>query len=283
MIIPIMKKVILFCTGMLLFGNFGLQGQVLDIVGVAKAGSFQMGTVKMVPAGSGFKSIRFENNDEILAEFNASFDIEPPAFKIGKITIGNIDILNPTGLPNHLFFNQGNASILALSRTQASILADRFDINGLLSANRGLTIGQGVQPFSVWKIDPAPTTGTLEFFLNGALKARINTSGTYSVLSDIRFKSAIEDLNPALEKVLKLSAKSYVFKDAPDADRSIGFIAQEVAELFPQLVEGDPTKEGILSLDYSGFGVLAIKAIQEQQVIINKLEQRLSELERQMK
>jgi hypothetical protein len=146
----------------------------------------------MVPAGSGFKSIRLENNDEIPAEFNASFDIEPPAFKIGKITIGNVDILNPIGLPNHLFFNQGGASILAISRTQASILADRFDINGLLSANRGLTIGQGVQPFSTWKIAPAPATGTLEFFLNGALKARINTSGTYSVLSDIRFKAAIE-------------------------------------------------------------------------------------------
>jgi hypothetical protein len=86
-------------------------------------------------------------------------------------------------------------------------------------------------------------------------------------------------LNPALAKVLKLRPKSYVFKDARDADRSIGFIAQEVAELFPQLVEGDPSGEGILSLDYSGFAVLAIKAIQEQQEIIEKLSQRLSELE----
>lgn len=276
-----MEKVILISACLLLFSINILQSQSQDlqVFGTAKAGSYQMGMVKMIPSGAGFRSIRFENDSEVLAEFKSSFDIEPPAFKIGKISIGNIHILNPSGFPDHLFFNNGGASLFAISRTQASILADRFDINGLLSANRGLTIGQGVLPFSSWKLNPAPTTGTLEFFLNGALKARINTSGTYSALSDIRLKTSIEPLYSTLANVLTLSAKSYVFKDAPDADRSIGFIAQEVAELFPELVEGDPSGEGILSLDYSGFSVLAIKAIQEQQEIIERLEQRLDHLE----
>lgn len=238
-----------------------------------------MGAVKMIPSGAGFKSIRFENETEVLAQFNASFDAEPPALKVGKVSIGNIDIVNPIGLPNDLFFDRGVESLLHISRTQASILADRFDINGLLSANRGLNIGQNVQPFSVWSIVPAPTTGTLEFFLNGALKARINTSGTYSALSDERLKTAIEPLYPTLANVLMLSAKSYLFKDTPDAMRSIGFIAQEVAALFPELVEGDPAGEGLLSVNYSDFGIVAIKAIQEQQALINKLENRIAALE----
>ncbi len=262
-------------TGSILIG----QSQDLQVFGTIKGGSYQMGTVKMIPSGSGFKSIRFENETEVLAEFRASFDSEPPAFKIGKISIGNINIVNPIGSPDDLFFNKGVASLLHISRTQASILADRFDINGLLSANRGLTIGQGVQPFSVWSITPAPTTGTLEFFLNGVLKARINTTGTYSALSDRRAKSSIKPLYSTLTNVLMLSAKSYQYKDAPEAGRSIGFIAQEVAKLFPELVEGDPEAEDILTLKYSDFGVLAIKAIQEQQNLIKKLEERIEALE----
>lgn len=255
------------------------QSQDLQVFGTIKGGSYQMGAVKMIPSGAGFKSIRFENETEVLAQFNASFDAEPPALKVGKVSIGNIDIVNPIGLPNDLFFDRGVESLLHISRTQASILADRFDINGLLSANRGLNIGQNVQPFSVWSIVPAPTTGTLEFFLNGALKARINTSGTYSALSDERLKTAIEPLYPTLANVLMLSAKSYLFKDTPDAMRSIGFIAQEVAALFPELVEGDPAGEGLLSVNYSDFGIVAIKAIQEQQALINKLENRIAALE----
>ena len=273
-------KTICISTYLILFTLHAASGQVLDIVGTAKAGSYQMGTVKMVPAGSGFKSIRFENENEILAEFNASFDIEPPAFKIGKITIGNLDILNPVGFPDHLFFNNGGASIFSISRTVSSMLTDRFSIFGLLSVRDGVQIDQNVLPFNSWRIETAPTTGTLEFFLNDALKARINTSGTYSALSDRRMKEAILELDPALPKVLKLRAKTYFFKENPRAERSVGFIAQEVAELFPELVEGDPKGDNTLSLDYSGFGVLAIKAIQEQQSTIDRLEQRIEALER---
>jgi hypothetical protein len=277
--LSIIKKTIFFSTCLILFTINPIRSQILEITGTAKAGSYQMGTVKMVPAGTGFKSIRFENETEILAEFNASVDIEPPAFKIGKIKIGNVDILNPVGFPDHLFFNHGGASIFAINRTESSMLTDRFNVNGLLSVRQGIQIDQNVQPFSSWRIATAPTTGTLEFFLNETLKARINTSGTYSALSDRRLKASIEELYPTLPKVLRLRAKSYIFKDAPDAARSIGFIAQEVAELFPELVEGDPNGESTLSLDYSGFGVLAIKAIQEQQSIINSLEQRIETLE----
>lgn len=108
-----------FTTYLIQFTFYTSNGQVLDIMGTAKAGSDQMGTVKMVPAGSGFKSIRFESEPEILAEFNASIEIEPPAFKIGKITIGNLDILNPVGFPDHLFFSNGGASIFSISRTES--------------------------------------------------------------------------------------------------------------------------------------------------------------------
>jgi hypothetical protein len=247
-----------------------------------------MGTVKMVPAGSGFKSIRFENNDEFLAEFNASIGTAPPTFKIGQIKIGNIEMVNPTGFPDHLFFNNGNTSVLSIGLTGSSMTTAQFDIHGSVgvfhtttgSETEGLSIAQKTSPFHRWRIYTAPTTGNLEFYLDNTLKGRINASnGSYTASSDRRLKATIRELGPMLTSVLELKPKSYVFKDAPDADRSIGFIAQEVAELFPDLVQGASDSEAILGLNYGDFGVLAIKAIQEQQLIIDKLEQRISDLE----
>ena len=49
----------------------------------------------------------------------------------------------------------------------------------------------------------------------------------------------------------------------------IGFIAQEVGEIFPELLRTD--EEGVHGLAYDDFGVLAIAAIQEQQTQIDQL------------
>lgn len=279
MTIAINVKTLLAILFLYLLSYKTTSGQGLDVVGTAKAGSYQMGTVKMVPAGSGFASIRFENESEILAEFNASVGLEPPALKIGQVKIGDLSILNPSGFPKHLFFNEGGTTLFALNESESSMSTDNFRLFGLFSVSQGVRIAQNVAPFSAWQMSVAPGTGTLEFFLDGVLKARINTSGTYSALSDLRAKTAIRPLGTTLRKVLKLEAKSYAFKDAISASRSIGFISQQVATLFPELVQGDPGGEDVLTLNYSDFGVLAIKAIQEQQATINSLEQRLTDLE----
>jgi hypothetical protein len=283
-------QIALFLSACVLLLNPGtLNGQVLDIVGAAKAGSYQMGTVKMVPAGSGFKSIRFENETEVLAEFNASIGSAPPTFKVGQIKIGNIEIANPSSFfPSDLFFNVGNISVLSIGLTGSSMKTEQFDIRGSLavhhtttgSETEGLSIAQTTTPFHRWRLYTAPTTGNLEFYLDNTLKGSINaTNGGYIATSDRRLKSAIRELGPTLSSVLQLKPKSYVFKDAPDADRSIGFIAQEVAELFPDLVQSASDGEEIIGLNYGDFGVLAIKAIQEQQITIDQLEHRIADLE----
>jgi hypothetical protein len=113
-------------------------------------------------------------------------------------------------------------------------------------------------------------------------------NGQYHALSDYRFKKNITNLGNILEKVTQLKPSTYQFNQDKGYTKAIGFIAQDVAQLFPELVE---IQEGngyddLHLLDYNGFGVLAIKAIQEQQVIIQdqaskitSLEERLSELE----
>ena len=76
----------------------------------------------------------------------------------------------------------------------------------------------------------------------------------------------------------------------PSHNKSIGFIAQDVQKLFPELVAVIPDSSAgyknindLHTLDYSGFGVIAIKAIQEQQKMIDDLSGRLQLIEEQNK
>ena len=108
-----------------------------------------------------------------------------------------------------------------------------------------------------------------------------NTSGSYSGPSDRRLKKDIVELPYGLADVLKLSPKRYQFKHV--ADRlDIGLIAQDVMEVIPELVSYDE-KEDKYMMNYDGFGVLAIKAIQELSEIIEKQQVLIEELIEQNK
>jgi len=104
-------------------------------------------------------------------------------------------------------------------------------------------------------------------------------NGNYHNSSDRRLKKNIKEMGPILDKVLKLKPSYYQFKDDNRNNMDIGFIAQEVELLFPELVSSN---NELKSLCYAKFAVLAIKAIQEQQKEIEhlkRIEKRLSDLE----
>lgn len=124
--------------------------------------------------------------------------------------------------------------------------------------------------------------GNLSLYYNGNIRGTYsNSSGVYSATSDRRLKKNIKPLESILEKVLKLNPSSYIYRDDKFMTPQIGMIAQEVAPLFPELVsEPDTENASVYTLDYSGFGILAIKAIQEQQQLIQALEARIEALEK---
>ncbi len=122
------------------------------------------------------------------------------------------------------------------------------------------------------------------FLHNGQNIAAIDgDDGDYISYSDKRLKKNIQEFSPVLDKVLKLKAKKYHFIGSEDSSKnSMGFISQEVFELFPELVNfskrsaEDSTM--YLGLKYKGFSIIAIKAIQEQQVIIDDLKEEMEKL-----
>ena len=105
-----------------------------------------------------------------------------------------------------------------------------------------------------------------------------NYSGIYGSISDSRLKENIVDCSSKLEDLLKIRVVNYKLKDS-DSTKYIGVVAQELEELFPELVIEDGSQERFKSVNYSGLTIILIKAFQEQQELINNLITTLEELE----
>ncbi|MCB9248268.1 MAG: tail fiber domain-containing protein [Ignavibacteriales bacterium] len=121
--------------------------------------------------------------------------------------------------------------------------------------------------------------------INGSLEVTQGITGTISPPSDIRYKSNIKSLTNSLEKLINIRGVTYDWKveEFPKKQfnnrKQIGVIAQEVEEVFPELVHTDD--DGYKSVEYSKFTVLLIEAVKEQQKMINELKKQNSEVSTQ--
>jgi len=110
---------------------------------------------------------------------------------------------------------------------------------------------------------------------NGNVSAK-----AYFQSSDARLKKDVAEATYGLDQVLRLRPVTYKWNKAGDDQRQLGLIAQELREVVPELVHQD-ARSGLLSVNYSGLLPVMIKAVQEQQELIKRLEARVAELERE--
>jgi hypothetical protein len=109
-------------------------------------------------------------------------------------------------------------------------------------------------------------------------------NGSWAAVSDARFKQNVEELDGALDRVLALRGVTFDWRrdDFPErhfsARRGLGFIAQEVEEIYPELVITGP--DGYKSVEYAKVGPILVEAIKAQQKVIEDLTRRLERLER---
>ena len=145
-------------------------------------------------------------------------------------------------------------------------------------------------------------TGGNDSGFGGLFLSDLGYSGTFYQLSDIELKKDISSINSGIEIIKRLNPVSFYF----DIDKypylglkkevSYGFIAQELELVIPSIV-----KEKVLPVngtseqkkysnnqaelkpfkmvDYISLIPIAIEAIKEQQKIIEKLEQKVADLE----
>ena len=96
----------------------------------------------------------------------------------------------------------------------------------------------------------------------------LTVSGDVNVNSDARLKSNIVSLGSTLSKLLLIDGKSYVMNR--NGKQKIGVLAQEIQEVFPELVSEDDND--ILAVNYQGLVPVLINAIKEQNEKITRLE-----------
>ena len=136
------------------------------------------------------------------------------------------------------------------------------------------------------------SSGIILFGSGSTINASLSTAGTltargdvvaYGSPSDITLKTNITPIQDALETVTKLQGVSFTWKEDTDVNRmvgikdDIGFIAQEVQEVLPELVRKNDN--GLLSLRDKGITALLVEAIKELKAQNDALLARIEQLE----
>ena len=138
--------------------------------------------------------------------------------------------------------------------------------DGLIGGTGGLTFSRSTN----WKI--MHTGSHLSFVEQNVRRAYIETgTGNYVTVSDQRQKKELAPLGAVLPGVMQLQPVQFHFLgQSSSAANNYGFLAQDVARVFPELAR--TAEDGEMGLAYADFGVLAIASIQEQQAQIEALQ-----------
>ena len=102
----------------------------------------------------------------------------------------------------------------------------------------------------------------------------LTVSGDVVISSDARLKSNIESLGSTLPKLLQIDGKSYEIK----GKQKIGVLAQEIKEVFPELVSEDDNE--MLAVNYQGLVPVLINALKEQDAKMKEHEKKINRLEK---
>jgi hypothetical protein len=186
--------------------------------------------------------------------------------------------------------------------------ASRSDAGTLIQASSSSGAGSGIINFFSSLPSSADNTNCSHFqgTTQGINSWRLYGNGSSSWTSDSRLKRDIETTRDGyIDDVKKLRVVKYKWKNDPNSSLELGLIAQEVETIFPSLVVedknsvgdeilynkedeipngkkvGDVKIEGTTykSVKYSVLPMILLKAIQEQQTIIEDLKSRIEALE----
>ncbi len=253
---------------------------------------------------NGHVGINNENPDEeLVIGDNLGSGWVIPAATIGNSSGGAIQVGNPT---THLSIDSGSggfdrARIIAsdangydkgnieMRTRQLSVgispgvdATNPYPLRIIQGSNYGLYLQNNDDANKNWELY-ASNTGNLTLYSNnGSFAGSFDeTSGNYTAISDERLKTNIVAMPSISQKLLQLDAKNYNYKSNLGKKYN-GFLAQDIQKIFPEVVteiEGRNSGDtSVLTVDYAQLTVLSIKAIQEQQEIIEAQDEELNEM-----
>jgi hypothetical protein len=102
----------------------------------------------------------------------------------------------------------------------------------------------------------------------------------WSTYSSRRFKTNIQTLQGALEKVEQLRGVSYDLKAT--GKHEVGVIAEEVGAVVPEIVSWDKNGTDAQGVDYGRLTALLIEATKEQQTVIDQQQEQIEAQQKQI-
>jgi len=269
------------------------------------------GTANAIGTPERIMTIAYNGNVALnTAEANASFFVAHspsfPTIRFRGTTYSSEFYRNVAGFDTHITGGKAGSNLYIGDVGTGNVYlggtaAHRVGVNQ--NASNGLDIrqvgGRGfvlVEPttFHNWEFVTIKnlTEPGSDFYVmyNGDNKGNFfHIDGTYSPISDRRLKKNIEPLKSVLPGVMQLKPVAYKMKYGPDTSKTIGFIAQQVKTIFPQLVEHiQDTNTGfdglneLYTMNYDGIAPLLIKAINEQQEKISLLKEKNNALKKRI-
>ena len=106
---------------------------------------------------------------------------------------------------------------------------------------------------------------------------RIDSASGFYETSDERLKDFSNKIDVDLDKISKIKKHRFTWKDSENKNEEIGVSAQEIKELYPEIVSKN--EEGYLSVAYDKLAVVALAAIDELHKKNKELEARIELLE----
>ena len=111
------------------------------------------------------------------------------------------------------------------------------------------------------------------FFFDNSLDVRGAVRAEEFVMTSTRrFKENIQPLQKALDKITRLQGVSFDWKADQGGKADIGFIAEEVEKVVPELVSWDEKHELVHGVKYANVVAVAVEGIKEQQKQIESLQ-----------
>ena len=156
----------------------------------------------------------------------------------------------------------------------SSTVIGQYNSSGSSVTNNATSFSTSNTAFVIGNGTSGSLSDAFKVMFNGdaTVSNDLTVSGDVVISSDARLKSNIVSLGSTLPKLLQIDGKSYEMK----GKQKIGVLAQEIKEVFPELVSEDDNE--MLAVNYQGLVPVLINALKEQQSEIETYRDEVSEL-----
>jgi len=204
----------------------------------------------------------------------------------GTLNVGSIGGVPAMTVNGAGLLKTKNIQVLSatpLAGTSCLFLATSYAGAGWAGSSDILGYSGGIKANTLASVSNA-TFGGVTTLGGGLVAATLGTATTGTTLivdgsgnirptsSDIRLKKNIQPINYGLKDLLNIRGVTFNWKDPTEGQetlRNLGFIAQEVREIFPEVVFGDESKE-MLSINATYLIPVIVEAIK---TLNNKIEE----------